>query len=125
MVTMLTSGEESVSSSTRYAYTRDDVITIGATVAITTLVVMAIFWIIGRMILVNAKTTIALTLSKEEDTEVTERVEQGFLYMKKDADTFGGALRRKLKQFFLGVGIVAGIAVVMFVIMCIIIRLTR
>ena len=90
-----------------------------------TLVVVGVSWGIGRMLLVNAKTTVSLALEKERAKDITEMAEQGFLYMKKDSDTFAGAARRKLKQFLLATGIIAGCVVVAVVILLLMVWITR
>jgi len=101
------------------------VYTVGFTALAITLVVVAVSWGIGRMLLVNAKTTASLALEKERAKDITEMAEQGFLYMKKDSDTFAGAVRRKLKQFLLATGIIAGCVVVAVVILLLMVWITR
>lgn len=108
-----------------YSMSHGDLMHIGIVALVTTLVVVVIFWIIGRILLMNAKSVIALTLSKEKALEVTERVEQGLLYMKKDSDTVAGSVKRKIKQFLLGTGILFGAFVVLALVLCLIIRIMR
>ena len=101
------------------------VYTAGFTALAITLAIVAVSWGIGRMLLVNAKTTVSLALEKERAKDVTEMVEQGFLYMKKDSDTFAGAAKRKMKQFLLTIGIIAGCVVVAIVILLLMVWITR
>ena len=86
-------------------------------VLVTILITMIICIVIGRRFVRNAKTAISLVLSKEKVVEITERVEQGILYMKKDSDTFGGSVKRQLKQvLFFTLIIAACIGIVLMVV---------
>ena len=89
----------------------DELMTVGLILIVITLIVVVIFSMIGSRLVRSAKRTISLVLPNEKVTEITERVEQGLLYMKKDSDTLAGSVKRQLKQFLLGLGIVAGIIV--------------
>jgi len=113
------------SSGYGYSISHDDLMHIGIVALVTTLVVVVIFWIIGRIFLQNAKSVISLTLSKEKALEITERVEQGLLYMKKDSDTFAGSVKRKIKQFLLGTAIICGALLAFFLVLCLIIWIMR
>ena len=88
-------------------------------VIVTTLITMIVSIVIGRRLVRNVKRTISHELSKEKVVEITERVEQGLLYMKKDSGTIGGSAKRQLKQLLLGLGILA-LVVVAFIIVLLI-----
>ena len=103
----------------------EEVYSAGFTALAVVLVVVVVSWGIGRMLLTTARTTVSLSLDKKRAEDITEMVEQGFLYMKKDSDTLAGAVKRKLKQFLLGTGIVAGCVVVMFAILLFLIWITK
>ena len=79
----------------------------GRVVVVTILVTMIICMEIGRRLVRNAKKALSLELPKEKVVEITERVEQGLLYMQKDSDTFWGSAKRQLKQLVRGIGILA------------------
>ena len=102
-----------------------EVYSTGFTALAIVVVVVVVSWVIGRKLLSDARKTVSLTLDRKRAEVITEMVEQGFLYMKKDSDTLAGAAKRKLKQFLLGTGIIAGCVVVAFVILFFIIWITK
>lgn len=76
-------------------------------VVVTILVTMVVCIVIGGSLVWNVKRALSLELPKGKVVEITERVEQGLLYMRKDSDTFWGSAKRQLKQLVRGLGILA------------------
>ena len=86
---------------------------------VTILITMIICIVIGRKYVRNVKKAISLVLPKEKVVEITERVEHGLLYMKKDSNTVGSSVKRQLKQFLLGIAICAMIIAAFIVVLLI------
>lgn len=88
-------------------------------VLVTILITMIICIVIGRKYVRNVKKAISLVLPKEKVVEITEMVEHGLLYMKKDSNTVGSSVKRQLKQFLLGIAICALIIAAFIVVLLI------